>query len=122
MTARTVISQRKIGIATGLLAATLALATGGMASSPSNEPVRMSELRIEGLAGYPAYDRFGTPVGHVISVDADHKGRTRYVRIALDDGGEVRVASFNAWLDGDAIRTGVAADLLAARREMITAP
>lgn len=59
----------------------------------------MSGLKVSGLSGYEVLDSAGARVGEVIRVDADYKGRTRYVRVALDQGGEARVAAFRAYLD-----------------------
>lgn len=77
----------------------LALATGGMAMAPPHGPVRMSDLRVHGLAGYVVNDSRGEAVGHIVRVDRDGDGRARFLRIALDQGGEVTVGSFRAWLD-----------------------
>jgi hypothetical protein len=89
----------KYAWASGLLAGVLAIATGGMAMAPPDGPVRMSNLRTGGLAGFDVIDSSGIHIGEVISVDKDRRGRARWVTIALEQGGEVRLASFRAWLD-----------------------
>jgi sporulation protein YlmC with PRC-barrel domain len=89
----------KFAWASGLLAGALAIATGGMAMAPPDGPLRMSNLRISGLAGFDVVDSNGGHVGEVISVDTDRRGHARWLTIALEQGGEVRLASFRAWLD-----------------------
>lgn len=91
------------------------LATGGMAAAPDGEPKRMSGLHVEGLAGTPVLDRVGRAVGEVIHVDADDRGRTRYVRVALNTGGEARIAAFNMWLSEDGVRAELDRDLIERR-------
>jgi hypothetical protein len=96
------ILRRKISaLATGGVAAIAALATAAMTLPRDSEApaVRMSGLKVHGLAGYSVHDATGAEIGDVIAVDADHKGRTRYVRVALDSGETVRVAAFLAFLD-----------------------
>ena len=83
----------------GVLAGMLAIATGGMAMASPDGPVRMSNLKISGLAGFDVIDSSGVHVGEVISVDTDRRGLARWVNIALDQGGEAKLASFRAWLD-----------------------
>ncbi|MDZ4759543.1 MAG: hypothetical protein SGJ21_00535 [Alphaproteobacteria bacterium] len=102
--------RRALAFASGLAAASLALATAAMTTVPHNpnsEPEYMSGLKVEGLAGYDVVDLRGLPVGEVIHVQADHKGRTRYVRISLDGGGEARIAAFRASLNADQRRIGL---------------
>ena len=82
-----------------MLAGVLAIATSGMAMAPPDGPVRMSNLKVSGLAGFDVIDSGGVHVGEVISVDTDRRGLARWVNIALDQGGEARLASFRAWLD-----------------------
>src|SRR5690606_4088462 len=96
--------RARIAWGTGLTAAVLAKATGGMAMREPEGPIRMSGLRLEGLAGYRVVDRAGRPIGEIDHVEADYKGRTRFVHVDLDAGGEVKLASFRAWLD-DKTRT-----------------
>ncbi len=83
----------------GVLAGVLAFATGGMAMGPSELPVRMSNLEVQGLSGFAVIDSAGLHIGHVVNVDADRRGHARWVRVALNQGGEAKVASFRAWLD-----------------------
>jgi len=85
--------------ASGLLAGALAIATGGMAMAPPDGPVRMSNLRISGLSGFDVIDSSGAHIGEVISVEADRRGHARWLTIALEQGGEAKLASFRAWLD-----------------------
>ena len=108
---------------TGGLAVLAALATGGMAMGPPDHPVRMSGLRIEGLSGYAVVDRVGAKVGEIISVEADRHGRTRWLDIALDAGGEARVASFRAFLDAprQQIAVSLSEDLLISRADQAEA-
>jgi hypothetical protein len=93
------LSWLHLGIASGAIAAIAALATAAMPPPPSDGPVRMSGLHVSGLADYPVEDSYGALVGKVVNVETDHDGRTRYVVIALNAGGEARVASFRAFLD-----------------------
>ncbi len=105
-------ARRHLG-AVGL--ALVVLATGGMAAAPDGEPRRMSGLSVEGLAGTPVLDRAGRTVGEVVHVDADARGRTRYVRVRLADGGEARIAAFNMWLSDAGVRSELDRDLIEAR-------
>jgi hypothetical protein len=59
----------------------------------------MSNLEVQGLGGFAVVDSAGLHIGQVVNVDADRRGHARWVRIALNQGGEARVASFRAWLD-----------------------
>src|SRR5690349_15226538 len=115
---------KKVAWGTSAIAGLLALATGGMSMAPPEGPVRMSALRVEGLSGLPVRASEGQAVGHIVSVTADDEGRTRYLRIALDDGGEATVASFRAWLDADGqgIALMLPEDLLLARADAEAAP
>ena len=96
--------RAKIAWGSGVLAGVLAIATGGMAMAPPEGPVRMSNLKVSGLqassmGGFDVIDVSGVHLGEVISVDADRRGHARWVNVALDQGGEVKLASFRAWLD-----------------------
>jgi hypothetical protein len=59
----------------------------------------MSDLRFHGAAEYAVLDSGKTRVGKVTKIDADSSGRTRYLHILLDAGGEVKVAAFRAFFD-----------------------
>jgi hypothetical protein len=83
------------------LIAMAALATGGMAMGPPIEPVRMSGVNADKTEGYPVFDRYGEPVGHIASVE-NADGRTMWLNIKLDDGNMARVASFRGFLDARA--------------------
>ena len=93
-------NRQRAKIAWGLLAGMLAVATGGMALAPPEGPVRMSNLKVSGLGGFDVVDSGGVHVGEVISVEADRRGRARWINLSLDQGGEAKLASFRAWLDG----------------------
>jgi hypothetical protein len=86
-----------------MLAGILAIATGGMAKGPADGPVRMSNLNVSSLVkdvrGFDVIDSGGVHVGAVISVEADRGGHARWINVALDQGGEVKLASFRGWLD-----------------------
>jgi hypothetical protein len=105
--------------ATGALAGVLAIATGGMAMAPPEGPVRMSNLKVSGLAGFDVVDESGVHVGEVISVDTDRRGRARWVNVALDQGDSVRLASFRAWLDAgeQKLRLQLPVDIVLRRAE-----
>ncbi|HVY88653.1 MAG TPA: PRC-barrel domain-containing protein [Hyphomonadaceae bacterium] len=108
----------KLAVASGAAAALLALFIGSaMAPRLPDGPVRLSTLTLSGLAGYPVSDAAGDVVGKVIHVDADKDGRARYVRIALNEGGQARIASFRAMLDSRAriIAVRLPDDLIEAR-------
>jgi hypothetical protein len=77
----------------------LALAAGGLAMATPGAPTRMSELRLNDLSGYAVVDSQKERVGEVIKVSAGPKGRARQLHIALDGGGEVRVAAFRAYFN-----------------------
>jgi hypothetical protein len=70
-----------------------------MRNAPPELPVRMSNLEVQGLGGFAVIDSAGVHIGQVVNVDADRRGHARWVRVALNQGGEARVASFRAWLD-----------------------
>ena len=96
--------RARIAWGSGLLAGVLAIATGGMAMAPAGGPVRMANLKVSGfevgqLGGFDVVDSGGIHVGEVISVDTDRRGKARWVNVDLDAGGEVKLASFRAWLD-----------------------
>ena len=91
--------RAKIAWGSGVLAGVFAIATSGMAMAPADGPVRMSNLKVSGLDGFEVIDVSGVHVGQVISVDTDRRGHARWVNVALDQGGEVKLASFRAWLD-----------------------
>ena len=91
--------RARLAWGSGVLAVSLALATGGMQNAPSELPVRMSNLEVQGLGGFAVIDSAGLHIGQVINVDADRRGHARWVRVALNQGGEAHVASFRAWLD-----------------------
>jgi hypothetical protein len=76
-----------------------ALATGGMSAAPFQEPLRMSNLKVQGLAGFEVVDVKGVRIGEIIQIDTDDRGRARWLRVDLDAGGEIRLASFRATLD-----------------------
>jgi hypothetical protein len=101
MTGNTGVARQSVKFAwgSGVLAGVLAIATSGMAMAPPDGPVRMSNLKVSGLAGFDVVDSGGVHVGEVISVDTDRRGLARWVNIALDHGGEAKLASFRAWLD-----------------------
>lgn len=89
---------------TGGLAALAALATGGMVTAPPEGPLRMSNMKIAeaasgGLAGFQVLDEKGARVGEVMGVTSNEDGQARWLRVELDAGGEVTLASFRAWLD-----------------------
>ncbi len=93
----------RIAWGSGVLAGILAAATGGMATAPPDEPLRMSNLKVRDIvadiAGFTVTDSAGQHVGEVISVETDRRGLARRINVALDEGGEVELASFRAWLD-----------------------
>ena len=107
------------GCLTGGFTALVALATGGMVMAPADHPGRMSGLRVEGLAGVDVIDRSGLKVGEIIKVEADSHGNTRWLDVALDAGGEARVASFRAYFDAPRreISLLLSEDLLIARAD-----
>ncbi|RYG38192.1 MAG: PRC-barrel domain containing protein [Burkholderiales bacterium] len=95
------------------------LATGGMTMGGPDGPVRMSGLKVSDLSGYEVIDMSGARVGHVSRIETDGDGRTRWLNIGLDAGGEARVASFRADLDAHQklVSLRLSEDLLIARAE-----
>lgn len=99
------------------------LFTGGMAMPASDAPVRMANLKVSDIAGYDVHDRTGLRVGAIIDVETDMEGRTRWLVVDLDAGGEARVASFRADLDAKHQRVDLrlSEDLLIARADAAAA-
>ena len=99
----------------------LALAAGGLAMATPGAPARMSELRLHNLSGYVVLDSEKERVGHVIGVAAGPSGRTRYLHISLNAGGEVKVAAFRAYFNARKreIELMLSQDILFARAEGI---
>jgi len=95
------------------------LATGGMAMGASEGPIRMSALKVSSIAGYEVLDLSGLRVGEVAHVERDAQGRTRWLNIDLDAGGQARVASFRADLDArqKLVSLRLSEDLLIARAD-----
>lgn len=99
------------------------LATGGMVAGAPDGPVRMSGLKVSSLAGYDVRDAAGLRVGEIATIETDGQGRTRWLNIALDAGGNARVASFRADLDArqKMISLRLSEDLLIARADAAAA-
>ncbi len=99
------------------------LFTGGMAMGEPEGPVRMSNLKVTEIAGYDVLDLNGARVGEIAHVETDGQGRTRWLRVDLDAGGEARVASFRADLDAKHRRVSLrlSEDLLIARADTTAA-
>lgn len=95
-----------------------------LATAAPGGPTRMSELRLQGLSGYAVLDSGRERVGQVIKLDADRNGRTRYLHISLDTGGEVKVAAFRAYFDAGRreIELMLPQDILFARAEGVPEP
>lgn len=95
------------------------LATGGMAMRAPEGPVRMSALKVSGIAGYEVLDLSGLRVGEIAHVERDAQGHTRWLNIDLDAGGQARVASFRADLDAQQklVSLRLSEDLLIARAD-----
>ena len=95
------------------------LVTGGMAMGAPEGPVRMSALKVSGIAGYQVLDLSGARVGEVAHVERDAQGHTRWLNIDLDAGGQARVASFRADLDArqKLVSLRLSEDLLIARTD-----
>lgn len=95
------------------------LATGGMAMGAPEGPIRMSALKVSSIAGYEVLDLSGLRVGEVAHVERDAQGRTRWLNIDLDAGGQARVASFRADLDArqKLVSLRLSEDLLIARAD-----
>ena len=103
----------------GAIVAGAILVTGGMAMGSPEGPVRMSGLKVSDLSGYEVLDRTGSRVGEIRDIETDGDGRTRWLNIGLDAGGEARVASFRADLDAGQklISLRLSEDLLIARAD-----
>lgn len=103
----------------GALIAAAILATGGMTMDGPQGPIRMSGLKLSGIAGYEVLDMSGLRVGEIAHVETDGQGRTRWLGVALDAGGEARVASFRADLDvkQKLVSLRLSEDLLIARAD-----
>ena len=103
----------------GAIIAGAILATGGMAMGSPDGPVRMSGLKVSELSGYQVFDRTGVRVGEINNIETDDNGRTRWLNIGLDAGGEARVASFRADLDASQklVSLRLSEDLLIARAD-----
>jgi hypothetical protein len=101
----------------GVFIAAAILATGGMTMGRTDGPVRMSGLKVSGIAGYEVLDMAGLRVGEIAHVETDGQGRTRWLGVTLDSGGEARVASFRADLDAKRrlVSLRLSEDLLIAR-------
>lgn len=115
--------REKIAWGSGALAGILAIATGGMAMAPPHGPIRMSNLRVSevvsDVGGFDVIDSSGAHIGEAISVDTDRRGVARWINVALDQGGEVKLASFRAWLDASeqTIALQLPEDLVQSRAE-----
>lgn len=116
--------QKQMTFLSGGLVALAALATGGMSAAAPDSPVQMSNLRIasiatNGISGYEVVDVEGDRVGEVVQVTTDDGGQARWLRVALDDGGEVTVASFRAMLDArhETVQLKLPYDLVVRRAE-----
>lgn len=103
----------------GAIVAGAILATGGMAMGGPEGPVRMSGLKVSDLSGYQVLDSTGARVGQISHIETDGSGRTRWLNIGLDAGGEARVASFRADLDAQQklVSLRLSEDLLIARAD-----
>jgi hypothetical protein len=103
----------------GAIVAGAILATGGMAMGAPDGPVRMSGLKVSDLSGYEVLDATGARVGQISHIETDTSGRTRWLNIGLDAGGEARVASFRADLDAHQklVSLRLSEDLLIARAD-----
>lgn len=95
------------------------LATGGMTMGGPEGPIRMSATKVTDIAGYEVQDRTGERVGQIVLVETDGQGRTRWLNIDLDAGGEARVASFRADLHAKEkmVSLRLTEDLLIARAD-----
>ncbi|MDP3740046.1 MAG: hypothetical protein Q8R02_21865 [Hyphomonadaceae bacterium] len=113
--------QKQMTCLSSGLVALAALATGGMSSAAPDRPLQMSNLRITsgGIAGYEVVDVEGARVGEIVQVNTDDRGRARWLRVALDDGGEVTLASFRAMLDSrhETVQLKLPYDLVVRRAE-----
>ena len=99
------------------------LATGGMAMGVPDGSVRMSGLKVSGIAGYEVLDLCGVRVGEITTDETDARGRTRWLNIDLD-AGEARVASFRADLDArqKLVNLRLSEDLLITRADAASVP
>lgn len=106
-------------MACGAIISGAILATGGMAMGAPEGPVRMSALKVSSIGGYEVIDLSGVRVGEIAHVERDAQGHTRWLNIALDAGGEARVASFRADLDArqKQVSLRLSEDLLIARAD-----
>ncbi|MBK8839836.1 MAG: hypothetical protein IPO30_14330 [Hyphomonadaceae bacterium] len=95
------------------------LATGGMAMAGPDGAARMSGLKVSDIAGYDVLDASGLRVGEIARIETDGQGRTRWLNITLDAGGNARVASFRANLDAKQklVSLRLSEDLLIARAD-----
>ncbi len=80
----------------------------------------MSALKASGIAGYEVLEVTGLRVGEIAHVETDGQGHTGWLGVALDAGGEARVASFRADLDAKQkpVSLGFSEDLLIARADV----
>ena len=108
----------------GAIVSVAILATGGMATGVPDGSVRMSGLKVSGIAGYEVLDLAGARVGEITTIETDSQGRTRWLNINLDAGGEARVASFRADLDArqKLVSLRLSEDLLIARAGAASEP
>jgi hypothetical protein len=81
--------------------------------------LKVGEL-VRSIDGFDVIDSAGVRVGETISVETDRRGLARWINVALDAGGEVKLASFRAWLDarGQTIALELPEDLVQRRAEM----
>lgn len=109
----------RLHMAWGAIISGAILATGGMAMGAPEAPIRMSALKVSSIAGYEVLDLSGLRVGEVAHVERDAQGRTRWLNIDLDAGGQARVASFRADLDArqKLVNLRLSEDLLIARAD-----
>lgn len=109
----------RLHMAWGAIISGAILATGGMAMGAPEGPIRMSALKVSSIAGYEVLDLSGLRVGEVAHVERDAQGRTRWLNIDLDAGGQARVASFRADLDArqKLVSLRLSEDLLIARAD-----
>lgn len=100
--AHAVEQRRRLVIAgvAGIVVVVLGLAALAIDSGARSGPdTLMSGLRVAGLSGYGVRDARDRDVGHVIAVETDQHGRTRFIRAALNGGEQVRISAFRARLD-----------------------
>lgn len=83
----------------GAAVCALAFMTAGMAASPPEWPARIQSVEAHGAVGYTVVDPSGIALGKVAEIGTDTQGRTRSVAVALNDGGVIRVAAFQAYVD-----------------------